>query len=379
MRQNRDKPMVDEKRDYYEILGVNRNATTEEIRSAFRKLALKYHPDRNPNDKEAEKKFKEISEAYDVLSDDEKRKQYDSFGHEGLRGFAHRDFQSASFEDIFQAFSDAFGGESIFSDFFGTARGQRRGAHRGTSLRVEVEIDFKEAASGIERTISLWRAELCPQCSGSGARPGTKPETCRECGGRGEIMRSAGFFSVRQTCPACEGAGRVVRDVCPACRGGGAQRVKREIKVKIPAGIEDSTRLRVAGEGEPSRDGGPPGDLYVDVFVKPHPFFKRDGADLYCDFPVPFTIAAMGGEIDVPTLDGSAKLKIPRGTQSGTIFRLRHQGVPYLNGRGRGDILVRATIAVPTKLSKRQEELLQEFEKLDSENRKGFWEKLFGG
>ncbi|MBI2933612.1 MAG: molecular chaperone DnaJ [Planctomycetes bacterium] len=369
---------MEEKKDYYEILGVSRSATTDEIRSAFRKLALKHHPDRNPGDKEAEKKFREISAAYDVLSDAEKRRQYDAYGHEGLRGYAQRDFEGASFEDIFQTFGDIFGGESVFGDLFGMSR-RGRGPRRGASLRVEIEIDLKEAAEGIEKIIGVWRAELCEECDGSGARPGTKPQTCPECGGRGELMRSAGFFSVRQTCPRCGGEGKVIADACGRCRGAGALRNKREIKVKVPAGIEDRTRLRLAGEGEPSRDGGAPGDLYVDVYVKEHKFFKRDGPDLYCELPVPFVTAALGAEIEVPTLEGRAKLKVPRGAQGGQLLRMRGQGMPVLGGRGRGDLIVRVAIQVPTKLSKRQEELLVEFDKLDAENRKGFWEKLFGG
>jgi len=368
---------VEEKRDYYEILGVDRKATTDEIRAAFRKLALKHHPDRNPGDKEAERKFKEISQAYDVLSDGEKRGKYDAHGHEGLRGFAQRDFQNASLDDIFSAFGDIFGGESIFGDIFGMSR--RRGPSKGTSLRVEVEIDFKEAAAGCERSISLWRHEPCGACGGSGARAGTGPEVCGECGGRGQVLRSAGFFSIGQTCGRCGGAGQVIADPCGKCRGAGVERVKREIKVQIPAGIEDSTRMRVAGQGEPARGGGAPGDLYVDVFVKAHPFFKRDGADLFCELPVTFASAAMGAEIDVPTLDGRAKLKVPKGTPSGQVLRLRGQGMPVLNGRGRGDLHVRVVVQVPAKISKRQEELLTEFDKLDAENRKGFWEKLFGG
>ncbi len=368
---------MDGKKDYYELLGIAKNASTDEIRSAFRKLALKYHPDRNPGDKEAEAKFKEISAAYDVLSDDEKRRAYDQYGHEGLRGYAQRDFSGASFEDIFSAFGDLFGGEGVFGDIFGMGRG-RRGAARGTSLRVEVELDFKEAAKGVEKSILIWRHEPCGECGGSGAKKGSRPQTCRDCGGRGQVLRSAGFFSISQACPTCGGAGHVISDPCAKCRGAGVERVKREIKVAIPAGIDDSTRMRVAGQGEAAPGGGAPGDLYVDVFVKPHAVFKRDAADLYCEMPVPFSTAVMGAEIDVPTIDGRAKLKIPRGTPSGQVLRLKGQGLPVVNGRGHGDLLVRVVVHVPTKISKRQEELLAEFDKLDGENRKGFWEKLFG-
>ncbi|MBI4566692.1 MAG: molecular chaperone DnaJ [Planctomycetes bacterium] len=370
---------MDDKQDYYEILGVRRDAPADEIRKAFRNLALKYHPDRNPGDKEAEQKFKKISQAYDVLSDEEKRRQYDRYGHEGLRGYATRDFESASFEDIFQSFGDIFGAESIFADFFGMGRG-RRGPRKGTSLRVEVEIDFKEAAFGTEKSIDLYREELCEKCRGSGSAAGKKPETCGACDGRGAIMRSAGFFSVKQTCSACGGQGRIVTHPCPECRGRGTTRVKRHISVKIPAGIDNSTRMRLAGEGEPSHDGGPPGDLYVDVYVREHPFFKRRDADLHCEIPLSFAAAAMGGEIEVPTLEGRAQLRIPRGTPSGQIFRLKGQGVPRIEGRGRGDLFVQVTIHVPTKLTRRQEEILEEFGRLEREQqgKKGFFEKWFG-
>ncbi|HEY3227354.1 MAG TPA: molecular chaperone DnaJ [Planctomycetota bacterium] len=373
--------VMDDKQDYYEILGVPRAATAEEIRKAFRTLALKYHPDRNPGNKEAEQTFKKISHAYDVLSDDEKRKQYDRFGHEGLKGYATRDFEGSSFEDIFQSFGDIFGGgESVFGDVFGMGKG-RRGPHKGTSLRVEVQIDFLEAARGAEKKIDLWREELCTACSGSGSAPGHEPETCRTCGGRGVVMQNAGFFSVQRTCPACEGRGKRITHPCPTCKGRGTQRVKREITVKIPAGIEDATRMRLAGQGEPSRDGGPPGDLYVDVYVHEHPFFKRDGANLHCEVPITFAQAALGAEIEVPTVEGRAKLRIPRGTSPGQIFRIRGEGLPRVDGRGRGDLYVRVTIHVPTKLTKRQEELLQEFGKIEQENmsKKGFFDKWFGG
>lgn len=372
--------MAEPKPDYYELLGIGRSATTDEIRKAYRNLALKLHPDRNPGDKEAEKKFKEISQAYDVLSDPEKRKKYDTFGHEGLQGYATRDFQSASFEDIFEAFGDIFGGEeSIFGDIFGVGRG-RGGRRRGTSLRVEITLDLKEAATGVRKTIELWRHERCGACGGSGAKPGTKRESCSTCGGRGAVMRNAGFFSVRQTCPTCGGQGEVVRDPCSECRGDGMVRRKREIEVDIPAGIEDGTRMRLAGEGEPSRDGGTPGDLFVDVYVKPHEFFKREGEHLYCEVPITYAQAALGGEIEVPTLETKAVLEVPKGTQSGAVLRVKGQGVRRLNARGQGDLYVRVTVQVPTKLTKRQEEILREFSKLEEEQngKKGFW-KWFSG
>ena len=371
---------MEEKSDFYQLLGVERNAGVDEIRSAYRKLALKYHPDRNPGNKEAEKKFKEISEAYDVLSDEQKRRLYDTHGHEGLRGTAHRDFQHASFEDIFETFGDIFGDSSLFGDFFGMGRGRgRRAARRGASLRVEMEIDFKEAAFGTKKTVELVRQETCGACGGSGAKPGTSAATCSTCGGRGAVARSAGFFSIQQTCPACGGEGKRVTHPCGECRGQGLLRAKREIEIAIPAGIEDSTRMRLGGQGEHSRDGGPPGDLYCDIFVKPHPFFKRDGNDVYCELPLSYAQMAMGGETEVPTLEGQGTLRIPRGTQSGSLLRMRGLGVAGLNGRGRGDQIVRVVVAVPTKLNRRQEELLEEFRKIEQEQagKKGFWEKFF--
>lgn len=376
---------MSDNQDFYGLLGVGRDASADEIRSAFRKAALKHHPDRNPGNAEAEKKFKQISEAYDVLSDEKKRKLYDQFGHEGLKGQARRDFQGGDFRDIFEAFGDIFGGggggaESVFGDFFGVGKGGRRGPKRGASLRVEIEIDFKEAALGAKRTIELTRNELCGTCKGSGAKPGTSPVTCRGCGGRGVVGRNAGFFVLQQTCPACGGEGKAVESPCGACRGAGLASAKREIEVSIPAGIENATRMRVSGQGEASRDGGPPGDLYVDVYVREHEFFRREGNDVHCELPVPFAQVALGAEVEIPTLTGKASLKIPRGTASGALLRLRGQGVTGVNGRGRGDLVVRVVVSVPAKLSKRQEELLQEFQKLEQEQagKKNLWEKFFG-
>ena len=367
-----------DKRDYYEILGVSRNVSEEDIKQAYRKLALKYHPDRNPGDKETEQKFKEISQAYDVLSDTEKRRKYDQFGHDGLRGYATRDF--GSFEDIFSAFSDIFGDESFFGDFFGVGRRRKRGPRKGASLRIELEIDFKEAAFGCEKEVELYRRERCDTCSGSGAKPGTSPETCSDCGGRGATLRSAGFFSLQETCRRCGGSGQTIKHRCGKCRGEGQLRNKADITIQIPAGIEDSTRMRLAGQGEPSPGGGPSGDLYVDVYVKPHEFFKREGNDILCLLPIPFATAAMGGEVEVPTLDGKGTLKIPHGTPSGQLLRIRKAGIPDLNGRGRGDQIVRVVVEVPDKLTKRQEELLREFLEIEEKkrNKKGFWEKFFG-
>ncbi len=371
---------MEAKPEFYGLLGVDRKASSDEIRSAYRKLALKYHPDRNPGDAEAERKFKEISEAYDVLSDEQKRKLYDQYGHEGLRGTAQRDFRTGSFEDIFAAFGDIFGESSPFGDFFGQSRGGRRGSRRGASLRVELEVGFEEAALGTKKTIELTRHELCGTCRGSGAKAGTSPVSCKSCGGRGVVARNAGFFMVQQTCPSCGGEGTRIEVPCGDCRGAGLQRAKREIEISIPAGIENATRMRVGGQGEASRDGGPSGDLYCDIYVKEHKYFKRQENNIILELPVSFAQAAMGAEIDVPTLHGKHSLRIPRGTLSGAMLRMRGQGVTGVDGRGRGDQIVIVTVAVPAKLTKRQEELLQEFAKIELENlgKKNWWEKVFG-
>jgi molecular chaperone DnaJ len=365
-------------KDYYELLGVDRNATQEDIKKAYRRLALKYHPDRNPGDKEAEQKFKEISEAYDVLSDPEKRANYDRFGHEGLRGFATRDFQTASVDDIFEMFSDIFGGD-LFGDFFGmTGRRRRTGPARGASLRAQVAIPFEEAARGTKRQLEVRRREPCPDCRGSGAAPGTAPERCAACGGSGVVLQARGFFSLQTTCGRCGGSGRVVRVPCRQCDGSGAVVRRRTVEVRIPAGIESGTRLRLAGEGEPSFDGGPPGDLYVDVFVQEHEFFRRDGADLQVSVPISFAVAALGGEIEVPTLDGTARVSIPKGTQAGQVFRLAGMGLPRLGGRGKGDMYVQVQIEVPSGLTRRQQELLREFQQIEAEKgrRRGFFDRV---
>ncbi|OHB75932.1 MAG: molecular chaperone DnaJ [Planctomycetes bacterium RBG_16_59_8] len=371
---------VERKKDYYEVLGVAKAVSTEDLKKAYRRAALKYHPDRNPGDKEAEKKFKEAAEAYEVLGDPEQRKRYDQFGHDGLKGFSHRGFTSP--EDIFEAFGDIFtdfgGGESVFGDFFGVGR-RHRGPRKGASLRIELEVDFEEAAFGVEKSVELFRHERCETCGGNGCKPGTQPVNCNVCGGRGEVLRSQGFFSIRTTCGTCGGAGKAIQSPCSACRGAGQIRKKREITIKIPAGIEDSTRMRLSGEGESSPDGGPAGDLYCDVFVKDHPFFVRQGDDLYCEFPISFAQAALGAEVDVPSIKGKRTLKIPAGTASGQILRVKGEGVAHLGGGGRGDQLVRVIVHVPEKLTKRQEEILKEFETIENGkgNKKGFFTKFF--
>lgn len=368
---------MESQRDYYEVLGVERNASPDDIKKSFRKKALQHHPDRNPGDAEAEKKFKEAAEAYEVLSNPEQRKRYDQFGHAGLKGTASRGF--TNFEDIFSAFGDIFADDSVFGDLFGVGRGSRR-RHRGQSLRCRIEIDFLEAATGCDREITLKRNELCETCSGSGAKPGSRPTPCAHCGGRGEVIQGHGFFSIRSTCPGCRGQGSVITTPCKTCTGTGRVRKSADIKVHIPRGIEDQTRLRVAGEGEPGEDGTSRGDLYCDIAVRPHEFFEREGDHLICEIPISFSQAALGAEIDVPTLSGTAKMNIPKGTQSGQVFRMRNQGLPNVHGHGHGDQLIRIVVAIPRHLTKLQEDLLRQFaltEKSDVKpHKKGFFEKV---
>lgn len=369
------------KRDYYEILGVEKNATQEEIKKAYRKMAMKYHPDRNPGDKTAEEKFKEAAEAYEVLGDPEKRRRYDQFGHQGVGDQVHG---FTNFQDIFSAFSDIFGtsGSSIFDGIFGgMGAGTRRGGIRaGNSLKCRVNITFEEAAFGCTKTIELRRAELCSQCNGDGCAPGTRPRPCRTCQGRGQVYQNQGFFSVAMTCPTCHGKGTVIEKPCPACEGSGREERTVRIRVNIPAGIEDGTRLRVPDEGEPSPNGGPRGDLFCYVFVEEHDFFQRHGNDVLCEVPITFSQAALGTELEVPTLRGKARLKIPPGTQSGTVFRLRGQGFPNMRGYGEGDQIVQVTVETPKKLTPRQEELFRELAMLEEKNvspkRQGFMEKI---
>jgi molecular chaperone DnaJ len=379
-------------RDYYEVLGVNRGASADEVKRAYRKLAMKYHPDRNPDDREAEERFKEAAEAYQVLSDGEKRRLYDQYGHQAFsQGSAARGF--GSFEEIFSAFGDIFGagrsaGGSIFEEFFGFGGGGRTAAdrgRRGASLKCEISISLEEAARGASRTIHVNRAEHCEECEGSGAAPGTKPVTCSYCNGLGQVQQSQGFFSIRTTCPRCHGEGEVVESPCRQCRGSGRIKAKREITVEIPAGVETGTQLRVHGEGEPGTHGGSRGDLYCFLHVEPHPLFERHGEDLLFELPVGFARLALGTKIDVPTLDGPTSLHIPRGTKSHSVFRLRSKGMPRLRGGGRGDLLARVVVDTPRKLTKRQEELLKELAEIEeqhvSPDRKSFLDKvkeLFG-
>jgi molecular chaperone DnaJ len=347
------------KRDYYEVLGVAKNASDEDIKKAYRKLAMKHHPDRNPDDKGAEEKFKEAKQAYEVLSDADKRAAYDQFGHAGVdqqSGMGGSGFGGGGFSD---AFSD------IFGDIFGGGGGNRRDrVYRGADLRYNLEISLEEAARGTETKIRIPTLEECGVCHGSGAKPGTAPTTCSTCGGHGQVRIQQGFFSVQQTCPRCGGTGKMVSDPCPSCHGEGRVKKHKTLSVKIPAGVDNGDRIRLGGEGEAGVNGGPPGDLYVVIHLKEHPVFKRDGDDLHCEMPISFATAALGGEVEIPTLEGHAKIKIPAETQSGKVFRLRGKGIKGVRSQAPGDLLCHMQIETPVNLSERQRELLHEFDSL---------------
>ena len=351
------------KRDYYEVLGVPRSAGEQEIKSAYRKLALKYHPDRNPSDKTAEERFKEAAQAYAVLADSDKRGLYDRFGHAGVSGTAPG---GAGFDPtIFSDFGDILGGlGDVFGvgDLFGGGR-RRTGAQRGADLRYDLEISFEEAATGAETTLQIPREEICEQCGGSGAAPGTSPQTCPQCRGRGQLRYQQGFFTVARTCSQCRGMGRVIGKACPSCRGSARLPRERKLTVKIPAGISTGQRLRLSGEGEHGVSGGPTGDLYVFVHVRAHPFFRREGDDLYCEVPVTYPTLVLGGEISVPTLNGNEQIQIPKGTQAETRFRLRHKGMPSVSGHRPGDLYVAVRAAIPRKLTREQKTLVEELDK----------------
>lgn len=357
------------KRDYYEILGVDRGASAEELKKAYRKLALKYHPDRNPDNKEAEEKFKEIGEAYDVLGDPEKRAAYDRFGHAAFSAGAAAAGGAGrgGFHDPFDIFREVFGGGgggSIFDDLFGGGGGgrDRSGRSRGSDLRYDLEITLEEAAFGAEKQIELERAAVCDRCGGTGsASKSGGVKSCPTCGGMGQVISSRGFFQVQQTCPDCGGSGQIISNPCSDCRGQGRLEKTSRIKLRIPPGIQTGSRLRSTGNGDAGARGGPPGDLYVVIHVKPHEIFDRDGNDLACEVPVSFWKAALGGEVLVPTLEGKASLKIPPGTQPGTVFRLRGKGMPILNRSAKGDLLVTAQVEVPTNLNAEQKEKLKAF------------------
>jgi molecular chaperone DnaJ len=350
------------KRDFYEVLGVERTATEAQIKSAYRKLALKYHPDRNPGDHKAEESFKEAAEAYAILADGEKRSLYDRFGHAGVAGAGGAAGVDptifADFSDIFAGLGDVFG----FGDIFGTRR-RRGGPQRGADLRYDLEITFEESASGSETTIQIPREETCETCSGSGAAPGTSPETCTQCRGTGQLRYQQGFLTVARPCSNCRGTGKTIAKPCSTCRGAGRVARERKLTVKIPAGVATGQRLRLYGEGEHGSSGGPAGDLYVVVHVQEHPFFHREGDDLYCEMPIHFPTVALGGTIKVPTLNGHEDVHIPAGTQAGARFRLRGKGMPNVSGRGHGDLHVIARVAVPRKLTKDQKRLLEELGK----------------
>ena len=348
------------KRDFYEVLGVSRTANEQEIKSSYRKLALQYHPDRNPDNAEAEEKFKECSEAYAVLADTEKRARYDRFGHAGVAGNGPSagGFDPTVFNDFQDIFGDLFG----FGDIFGQGGRRRTRAQRGGDMREDITLEFEEAVFGVTRQLQIRRLETCDTCKGDGAAPGKAPINCTTCGGRGQVRYQQGFFAVAQTCGTCRGTGKLIVDPCKKCKGQARVRRERTVTVKVPAGVEEGARILYSGEGEAGLFDGPPGDLYVVLHVKEHSFFQREGSHLHCVIPISFTQAALGTEIQVPTLEGQHKLQVPEGTQTGTVLRLRNKGVPVLNGHGRGDLYVELKVQTPAKLSKRQRELLAELE-----------------
>lgn len=347
------------KRDYYEVLGASRNASEAELKKAYRRAAQKYHPDRNPDNKEAEDKFKECKEAYEVLSDSRKRAAYDQFGHAGVdpsmgAGGGFGGAGAAGFSDIFG---------DVFGDIFGGGRGARGGqrVYRGSDLRYNLELSLEDAVAGTEVKIRVPTLVGCNDCGGSGARKGSEPKTCTTCGGHGQVRMQQGFFSLQQTCPHCHGTGTIITDPCKTCHGKGRVQERKTLSVKVPAGVDTGDRIRLAGEGEAGEAGGPPGDLYVQIQVKPHPIFKRDESNLYCEVPISFATAALGGELEVPTLDGRVTLKIPAETQTGKLFRMRGKGVKPVRGGPVGDLLCRVSVETPVNLTRRQKELLQEF------------------
>jgi molecular chaperone DnaJ len=367
--------MATAKRDLYEVLSVPRSASGDEIKSAYRKAALRWHPDRNPNNKhEAEERFREATEAYSVLSDAQKRQIYDTYGHAGLSSVAGGGFQNVDFS-IFDGLQDILGDFFQVDDVFGFGGGARRGrgsrrAQRGADLRYDITLSFEEAAVGKRLRIRIPRAEVCDTCSGSGAKPGTSPLTCNMCEGRGQVRHQQSFLVIARTCPQCQGSGRVLRDPCPACHGGGRVERERSLDVEIPAGIESGMRVRLPGEGESGTHGGPRGDLYVLVEVREHDFFERKGSDLFCTIPITISQAALGAEIRVPTMSGEEKLKIPEGTQSGHIFHLKGKGLPSPHGHGKGSLHVRVRVVTPDKLSREQKRLLEELAAtFDEDNR----------
>ncbi len=355
------------KKDYYEVLGLDKSASQEDLKKAYRKLAMKFHPDRNPDDKSAEEKFKEASEAYEVLSDTEKRKIYDQYGHEGMKsafgrgGFDMNDFYRHHQGDLGDIFSQIFGG-GIFDGIFGSSgRRDPNAPLDGSDLRFDLEVDLEEAVFGTDKTVKIPRLETCKTCAGSGCEPGTKRKTCQRCSGSGQIGISQGFFSIRQTCPACKGAGQVIEKPCHSCGGQGRVNHEKTLKIHIPPGVDTGSRMRVSGEGEGGMRGGENGDLYVYIHQRPHEIFQREGLDLLCEIPIDFATAALGGTVEVPTVTGKESLKIPEGSQNGAVLRLKNKGVPSIKGGHRGDQHIRIFIEVPKKLSKEQRELLEAY------------------
>ena len=349
------------KRDFYEVLGVNRDASDDEIKKAYRKLAMKHHPDRNPDHPKAEEQFKEVKEAYEILSDGQKRQAYDQFGHAGVDPQAGMGAGGAGMGGFADAFSD------IFGDIFGGGRagGGRSTVYRGADLRYNLEVSLEEAARGTDTRIRIPAMEECETCQGSGAKPGTQPKSCPTCGGAGQVRMQQGFFSIQQTCPKCHGTGRIIPEPCPGCHGAGRVKQQKTLQVKIPAGVDEGDRIRLAGEGEHGVNGGPAGDLFVQIHIKPHSVFQRDHNDLHCEMPVGFSTAALGGEIEIPTLDGAAKIKIPAETQSGKVFRLRGKGIRGIRSSGLGDLMCHVVVETPVNLTERQKELLREFEAIN--------------
>lgn len=361
-------------RDYYEVLGVNRDASERDIASAYRKLAITFHPDSNPGDEEATVKFKEAAEAYEILSDVNKRAAYDRFGHAGVQNGAGRGGGFRDVEDIFDAFGDIFG----FGDVFGG--GRRRGSRRGANIRTEITLDLEEAVRGVTREITFPRHKPCSQCKGSGAKAGSEATFCRQCEGRGQVVQSAGILRVQTTCPACRGSGKVIIDPCSACRGNGIEAEHVTLEVNIPAGVDDGMQVRLPGQGEASRHGGGAGDCYCVIRIREHTLFARDGQHLFLELPITYSQAALGATAEIPTLKGPHQLEIPSGTQSGAMFRLRREGMPNPHGGAPGDLIVRTFVEVPKKVGKAEDELLRQLAELQQENvtpeRKSFLEKI---